>query len=734
MPKARLLLLLLLLCRPALAVNTERWEVKAPADFQRGKLQLLTLTSDTGIQPGYGVTRLGDFAKEVWSSTVTGDGTIWFGTGSPADVYAIGTNNQPAKIFQTEAVAVTALAADPHGSVFAATLSGGKIFKITPGAKQAGTEFCRLPAPYIWSLVVDKDNALFAATGPDGKIYRITPDGRAEEWYDAEDANIVSLAFDTDGSLFAGSGDRGLLYRVTGKGKAVVLHEFAEDEVKSLVVSGGQLLVGVNKLKARRPRNAGGRQAQAAEFEKLTQRLDSQFGAPPMEDDDNHARETPAAMRSGNALAGALYQRSANGRLDRLSGWENESILHMTVDGAGRVLVAMAGQGRVYRVPDNQHWELLFDLDEQQAGTLAVRAGNLAFIGTGNVGAGYLVDAQLASNGEYTSEVHDAKFLTTWGNLLWQGTGEIPIATRSGNTALPDTTWSAWSDPLRAATAKVSSPNGRFIQVRAQLSRAGNARLQSFTLYSQTQNQKPEVTAIEFGDKPQTAPEKSKADAIAIAAAAAEAKPGATEGEAAIIGVSGALTAKPEEAHPKQATTIKQIRWHASDKDGDALVYRLAYRAEGDDVWLPMSRDKQPLRKSECSWDTESVPDGWYRVKVVASDEEANPAGEALRDEKLSDPLRVNNRRPDVLQLAFDSASSTLTGRVHANLGLIRLLEFALDGGEWTLFAPLDGVLDDRDEAFALRLTLDPGAHTLAVRATDEDGNVGIEKTLIRRK
>ena len=85
------------------------------------------------------------------------------------------------------------------------------------------------------------------------------------------------------------------------------------------------------------------------------------------------------------------------------------------------VLAGMAGKGRVYRVRDNQNWELLFDFDEQQALTLALRDGKLAFVGTGNIGNGYAIDPQKARDGEFTSEVRDCRFLTTWGNLFWMG-------------------------------------------------------------------------------------------------------------------------------------------------------------------------------------------------------------------------------------------------------------------------------------------------------------------------
>jgi hypothetical protein len=305
------------------------------------------------------------------------------------------------------------------------------------------------------------------------------------------------------------------------------------------------------------------------------------------------------------------------------------------------------------------------------------------------------------------------------------GTGAVAVVTRSGNTALPDATWSDWSALIHTSPAKVTSPRARFIQLRVKLSKTSDPVLQSLSLYSQTQNQKPEVLSLEIGEKQKPAPEKPKAESPG-----GEKPDSSDESETQRKG-----SERPtEEFRPKPASTIERISWRAQDKDGDTLVYRLFYRADGDDTWILITRDK-PLKKTEYLWDTESIPDGWYRIKLVASDEESNPAGEALSDDKVSDLVKVDNTRPQVLQLSFDPASTTLKGVARDNLSLIRFLEYSVDGGEWKFFAPMDGVFDDREEAFEVKLgALTSGPHSIAVRATDEEGNVGVEKTSVRVK
>ncbi len=563
-----------------------------------------------------------------------------------------------------------------------------------------------------------------------GKIFHIGVDGKAEEWYAAEDSNILCLALDGDGALLAGGSDRGLLYRIAEKGKGVVLHEFAEDEVKALAVNGSEVYIGVNRQKIKRPRTTAVRRPSAAEFEDLTQQLTSQFGAAVTTETMGRERETPPEARLANLLTGTLYVRHADGRVDRLANWDNESILDVKIDGEGAVLAGMSGQGRVYRVRNSQSWELLFDFDEQQALTLALRDGKLAFVGTGNIGNAYAIDAQKARDGELTTEVHDCRFLTTWGNLSWMGNGAITVATRTGNTALPDSTWSAWVEPAKTSPIKVTSPRARFIQVRAQLTAASDPVLESLDLYYRMQNQKPEVLSVEIGDKPKTTSDKPKSDLPN------DLKSDDSDIEAAANAAiqHAATSTKTEEERPKPATPIKEIHWRATDKDGDTLVYRLFYQAQGDETWVPAFLDK-PLKKTEYSWNTESIPDGWYRIKVVASDEESNPAGEALTDEKISELVKVDNTRPQVEQLAYDAAGGVLKGFARDNLSLIRYLEYSIDGGEWKFFAPKDGVFDDREEAFEVKLgPLVAGPHFIAVRATDEDGNIGVEKMSVRGK
>lgn len=719
------------------AGKSQRWELETPAHFMTGRLDRLILTSDGTLRPGYGHDRIGEFAKEIWCSATGPDGRIYFGTGTPSDVYAVRDNGKPVLVLRTDAVAVTAMTFDAKGDLYVGTMANGKIYKLSADRLKSGIEadddasvplvsvpdpvWCQINAPYVWTLVTDKDGNLFVGSGPGGNIYRIGPDAKPEAWFAATDSNLLSLALDADGHLLAGGSDRGTLFRIKGKDNGEVLHEFEEDEVKCIHVRGEEVFVGVNRQKSRRPRTGGSRPS-PAEFERITQELSARYGNRVPE--RQQEPEPPTGTRVANLLSGAVYVRRADGRMDKLASWETESILDMKLDAQNRVLVATSNEGRVYRVSSRQYWELLFDLREPQAMTLAVRDGRLAFVGTGNTGSGYSIDANLADTGVFTSDVHDTQFASRWGNLAWRGEGSVTLSTRSGNTRIPDSMWAPWLDVNGDSPSRVTSPPGRYIQIRALLQNHQSTVLDGVTLHMHTQNQRPEMGSVTVDEKTTEGPAKGKAPARSSTAQ----REGVDDESADRSSVKDQPGEARASGRPREATTKRRIGWSATDRDGDTLIYRLFFKDDRDKLWLPMPL-LQPLAKSAYVWETESVPDGWYRVKVVASDELGNAQHDTMTDEQVSASFKVDNRRPDVLDMVFDPATGVLTGKARDALSLVAYLEYAVDGGDWKFVAPVDGIFDDRVEEWRVTVgSLSAGPHTLAVRATDEEGNMGVEK------
>ena len=74
-------------------------------------------------------------------------------------------------------------------------------------------------------------------------------------------------------------------------------------------------------------------------------------------------------------------------------------------------------------------------------------------------------------------------------------------------------------------------------------------------------------------------------------------------------------------------------------------------------------------------------------------------------------------------------------GRARDTGSNITEIEFAVDGGDWQLVPPNDGIFDDRVEPFAFQLpTLPAGPHNVTVRAWDSADNVGAAAITVRAK
>ncbi len=90
---------------------------------------------------------------------------------------------------------------------------------------------------------------------------------------------------------------------------------------------------------------------------------------------------------------------------------------------------------------------------------------------------------------------------------------------------------------------------------------------------------------------------------------------------------------------------LQTFQWKADDDNNDELSYDVFYRREGDTVWRALKTD---LRDTLLVWDTSSVPNGTYVLKVLASDRKSNPAEVALGGELESNSFEIDNVAPTV--------------------------------------------------------------------------------------
>ena len=134
-------------------------------------------------------------------------------------------------------------------------------------------------------------------------------------------------------------------------------------------------------------------------------------------------------------------------------------------------------------------------------------------------------------------------------------------------------------------------------------------------------------------------------------------------------------------------------------------------------------------------WDTAEVPDGLCRIKVVGSDERANPL-DPRDGMAVSRSFFVDNTSPELIldRRRTDDDPPPDEVSVYERTTYVTSAEFRVDGGDWLAAAAKDGIFDGRYEAIALdEGRLPEGEHEVDVRARDAAGNVASAALRYRR-
>ena len=501
-------LLPLLLAIPLFAVVPQFWEIRTHDDFRKGKLTNLSLTIDDELvlAPKFQAV----FNTEqtlIWSAVADSKGNVYLGTGHDGKIYKVDSSGKGSMISDLAELDVLALAVDSKDVLYAGTSPDGKVYRIDAGG--TAREFFDPKAKYIWSLVFDRQGRLLVGTGDRGIIYRVDQDGKGQTFYDTDETHIVSMTMDPNGNLIAGGDPKGYVYRISPDGKAFVLYDSGMREVHSVAVGpNGTIYAAVISGDApiapapAAPAAAGDRTSQATPTVTVT--LGSAEAAQTVdviEPLDSVSPDTPRAQtrRTGSATSAqsAILEITPDGVVNTI--WRSpDEMVFSLLPHNGKVLFSTGTKGRIYAIDGPQSSTLMLESTEEQT-TRLIETGNRVYAASANIGKLFRIDDALATSGEYESIVKDTDSVSSWGRVTMKGENQdlVQIATRSGNTNVPDKTWSDWTDVDNSGAVK--SPRARFVQWKAVLKSQGSKspRLGAVTVPYLQQNFRPEVTNVD---------------------------------------------------------------------------------------------------------------------------------------------------------------------------------------------------------------------------------------------
>jgi hypothetical protein len=736
----------------AMATAPAIWVQSGYDDFRAGEVASVSLDSEGDIRLAPALELLGDTREAfVWAVEEAADGSVYAAAGTEGRIYRLppgAGDAEPERFFEAGGT-VHAMAMGPDGDLYLAASPGGDLWRLPLAGGEMPTEpWLSLEARYVWSLAFAPDGTLYAGTGEDGRIWRVdtagaggaggaagaagavgavgvggaagpagaagaaSATGAAELLYDTDESHITALAVAADGSVLAGSADNGHLYRIGPQGNDVfVLFDASLRQITGIVPTAEGIWV-------------------AAMEQATTDAPAASPEAPP------RAAGGPAGGASGaSGASGAVFLVHDDGLVESI--WESPSEeAYSLAAAAPGAFVGTGPEGRLLRVGPGRTTTILPRVAAAQITAATVGGGNL-LLGSSNLGRVYRLGSGYRADGEYLSQVKDTATTSRWGRVRWRGDSpegtSIRLFTRTGNTADPDDTWSDWSGPYAdAAGTPIDSPPARFIQWKAQLASRqpeSSPALRWVELVYVQRNLRPVVTALTIhpgGVVYRQNPAFEDSLPIGALPPSIERELARQQGRDAPAAPSTASFLGRAYFLPGSRT----ITWEAADPNGDRMSYALLQRGEGETEWKPIA---SAIQETLHVWDTRTVPDGLYRVRLVAGDGPSNPLGQQLDGERSSAAFVIDNTAPEVGDLAAvaEAGGLRITGTATDATSLIQTLEYAVDGATWRAILPADGLADAGREQIDFTVTLPPGEHTIVVRVTDDAFNAGTAKIVV---
>jgi len=422
---------------------------------------------------------------------------------------------------------------------------------------------------------------------------------------------------------------------------------------------------------------------------------------------------------------GAVYRIAPDGPWDIIWQSDEDTPYDITFDTTGGVLVGTGNKGKIFRVSadDPPSTTLLTRAPAQQVTRFVRDDEGHYYYATANPGKVFRLSGESAGHGTYLSDVRDAGTVATWGVIRWHATTppgtNVRILTRSGNTSSADDTWSPWSDAYRQADGQsIASPSARYLQWKAVLAgRKATPVLTSVTAAYLPRNLRPDVTAITV-HPPGTVFQKPFSTSEPEIAGFEGRRP---EEHPAVAHLPARASSPPALVRRMYQKGLLTFVWTVNDPEDDDLEYDILYRREGEVGWKVLRRG---LEDRIYVWDTTSVPDGRYIVKIVASDAPTNALSTALAGERETAAFTVDNTPPRVEARGGrqHSERSMLRFRVRDDHSPLRRVEYATEATDWRDIYPVDGILDSPSEEFELPLDED-ALGRIVIRATDALNN-----------
>ncbi|MCS7249467.1 MAG: hypothetical protein N2323_02655 [candidate division WOR-3 bacterium] len=337
----------------------------------------------------------------------------------------------------------------------------------------------------------------------------------------------------------------------------------------------------------------------------------------------------------------------------------------------GETLFVCGSDNILYRIIPEKNYYLIYGFN-CEALTKIFLYENEIYLASGYPPKIYKLKKELAKEGSYLSPIIDLKFISKFGKMEIESylplLSSYEIWTRSGSNNIIDESWSEFE---RLKDNKIKSPENRYFQYLIKLKREKGEEspiIKKVRYFYKNINQPPKIKTIKISS---------------------------------------------DSENPR----IKIIRYEAFDPNNDSLIHNLYYQIKDDENWFLLVKD---IKENEYKLDGRILPDGFYKIKLITSDEVTQIKSEALKDSIISDEFLIDNTPPQLISFDKEKKGEKYHFKIKIadSLSTIKGFYYSIDNEKEEKLLSADGIFDDKEEEFILEIKKE--SFLLNIRFFDE--------------
>jgi len=713
--------LLILSATFSLADGTRTWEQSRFEDLTKGTANGVAIRSGGGLElaPSFKLLYATP-STYIWAVAADDSGTVYAATGSPARVYRITPDGKASIIFQPQELQVQTLEVGAGGVIYAGTAPDGKVYKIEhkPAEKAAAKP--------------DTNSDNNSDKDKDASKPALDPAWSSSVYFAPGTKYIWDLLLDKSGNLYVATGDHGEIYKVTAKGDHSVFFKSDETHIRVLALDArGNIIAGTDGsglIYRISPAGEAFVLYSAPKKEITALALDREgniyasgvgekkagANAPSGPGITSLILTPPAAVPSTNPTSGAIPPAAVTAPAGPFP-----------VPGGGA-----SGGSDIYRIALDGSPARIWTSHDDIVYALAFDSHGQLLAGTGNRGHIFSVTgiddfsdllkaaasqitgfAKAPGGGLYAASSNLGKIFVLGPNPENEGTYEsdvfdAKIFSRWGRAQLR----SMGNVELMVRSGNVDNPDRNWSAWK-KVDLTGDhdgemgvpaARYAQWKALLHFGKAKAAVDSVTLNYLPKNVAPEIDDVSVSVGLRYTLSKPSGSSSDSGSSTVSR-IESSISSSHDRDEIGV---RWNAHDDNDDQLVYSVCYRGDLESRWLLL---KDNLSDKAYSFDASLLPDGGYTIQVVASDAPSHSPGDALSAAKTSRRFEVDTTPPRIENLTASIEGGRLHIRFRAedSFSNIKRAEYSVDAGDWKYVDPVDQLSDSKTENYDFYAPLD---------------------------